>query len=54
MPDSTLGISPEVEAPKKKRNWLKIGLTALMGLIVIALIAMVASSTYSWLFAGPH
>jgi hypothetical protein len=53
---SGLGIQnyPEHKAPAKKKNWIKLGLTAFMGLIVVALLASVASNTMNWLFVHPH
>jgi hypothetical protein len=53
---SGLGIQnyPEHNAPPKKKNWVKLGLTAFMGLIVFALAASVASNTMNWLFVHPH
>jgi hypothetical protein len=45
---------PEPTAPAKKKNWIKLGLTAFMGLIVMALAASVASNTVNWLFVHPH
>ncbi|MBZ5722323.1 MAG: hypothetical protein LAO03_18280 [Acidobacteriia bacterium] len=35
--------------PKKKRNKLETGLIAFMGLVVLGLLASVASTTFNWL-----
>jgi flagellar basal body-associated protein FliL len=49
-----LGIQDYPAAPPpKKKNWIKIAITAFMVLIVLALAAAVASNTMNWLFVRP-
>jgi len=52
---SGLGIQdyPAAPSPKKKKNWVKISITALMALIVVGLAGAVASNTLNWLFVHP-
>ena len=52
---SGLGIQdyPATQSPKKKKNWVKISLTAFMVLLVAGLAAGVVSNTINWLFVHP-
>ena len=52
---SGLGIQdyPSATSPKKKKNWVKLSITAFMVLMVVALAGAVASNTMNWLFVHP-
>ena len=54
MPGLGIQDYPAAPSPNKKRNWLKLSLTAFMVLLVVALAGSVASNTMNWLFVHPH
>ena len=52
---SGLGIQNYAAAPPpKKKNWVKLSLTALMVVIVLALTGAVISNAINWLQIGAH
>jgi len=50
----TLAIDEPVVKPKPKRSLWETGLMIFMGLIVLALLGMVASSAFNWLAPSFH